>query len=66
MLEINQSCNLELYKLITELESFYLVSGESGEKLDGTVKASSPAWRNLTTSPPKTQETFFNLDKPVP
>ena len=36
------------------------------EKLGGTVKHSSPACRNLMTSPPKTQETFFNLERPVP
>ena len=44
----------------------YFVSGVSMEKLGGTVKHSSPACKNLMTSPPKTQETFFNLERPVP
>ena len=35
-------------------------------KLDGIVKASSPAWRNLITSPPNTQEIFLRRLNPVP
>ena len=35
-------------------------------KLDGIVKASSPAWMNRMTSPPKTQDIFLRRLKPVP
>ena len=44
----------------------YFVSGSSIAQFDGIVNASSPACRNLITSPPKTQEMFFKRLNPVP
>ena len=43
-----------------------LVSALSGAKSGGTVRHSSPACRNLITSPAKTNETFFSREIPVP
>ena len=48
------------------LNKTYLVSGFSGEKFCGTVKHSSPACKNLMTSPANTNDTFFSRDNPVP
>ena len=44
----------------------YFVSGSLMSKFDGIVKASSPAWRNLITSPPNTHEIFLRRLNPVP
>jgi hypothetical protein len=57
---------IEPTKYLINRNQNYFVSGVSKEKFGGTVRHSSPACRNLMTSPPKTQETFFTLDKPVP
>ena len=63
-LQFSEVTSFKIHTLVIMITNF--VSGVSKEKFGGTVRHSSPACRNLMTSPPKTQETFFTLDKPVP